>query len=85
MNADSKSDKFVVADEVKAGAEAFKAEGNALFKERQFQPAVLKYSEALAAWPGNHVYFANRSICHLKMENYGLALLDAQACIDLGE
>ena len=29
------------------------------------------------------IYYSNRSICHIKMENYGLAIQDAELAIQM--
>eukprot|EP00928_Gymnodinium_smaydae_P086402 TRINITY_DN7048_c0_g3_i1.p1 TRINITY_DN7048_c0_g3~~TRINITY_DN7048_c0_g3_i1.p1 ORF type:complete len:563 (+),score=139.96 TRINITY_DN7048_c0_g3_i1:174-1862(+) len=35
--------------------------------------------------PFIHVYYANRSFCHIKMENFGSALVDAEKAIEANE
>lgn len=79
----------------RAVAEEFKAEGNQLFKERHYPQAVEAYSNAInecesyllenegAVIPGMHVFYANRSFAHLRMENYGTAILDASKSAEI--
>ncbi|CAE7185139.1 PAPP5, partial [Symbiodinium pilosum] len=40
---------------------------------------------AKATNPNVHVYYANRAFCHIKMENFGSALVDASAAIRVKE
>ncbi|CAJ1454103.1 unnamed protein product, partial [Effrenium voratum] len=35
--------------------------------------------------PNIQIYYANRSFCHIKMENFGSALVDASKAIDAKE
>ena len=44
--------------------------------------AVELYSKAIELHPANAVYHANRSISHLRLENYGYALADASKAIE---
>lgn len=64
-------------------AEAFKTEGNELFKQHQYAEAVSKYSAAIDTIDESsldpketqlHVYLCNRSFAHLRMENFGMIL-----------
>jgi tetratricopeptide (TPR) repeat protein len=65
----------------KSPAEEFKEKGNDLFKKNKYEEAILWYSKAVAADPANPVYLANRAQCHIKLENYGTALIDASHAI----
>mmetsp|Transcript_17559 Transcript_17559/g.34296 ORF Transcript_17559/g.34296 Transcript_17559/m.34296 type:complete len:493 (-) Transcript_17559:238-1716(-) len=58
-------------------AEAFKTEGNDYFKKNLFARAIIAYSQAIDINPKNAIYFSNRAFCHIKMENFGLAIEDA--------
>lgn len=42
--------------------------------------AVVKYSEAIELRP-TAVYLSNRAFCYVKLENFGLAILDADLAI----
>ena len=44
--------------------------------------AIELYSKAIELNPTNAVYYANRSISHLRLENYGYALADASRAIE---
>ncbi len=71
-------------ERVKRGEE-IKGEGNALFKENKLSQAIDKYDEAIAMLPLNHprrsVFLCNRSMCSLKIETPGQALVDANQAI----
>ena len=67
----------------KEAAEKFKAEANEYFRQEKFSAAEELYSKAIDINPNNAVYFANRSITHLKQESFGYALADASKAIEL--
>ncbi|CDJ56858.1 serine/threonine protein phosphatase, putative [Eimeria maxima] len=73
-------------------AEALKTEGNELFKQHQYAEAVSKYSAAIDTIDESpldpketqlHVYLCNRSFAHLRMENFGSAIIDAERALEL--
>jgi len=64
-------------------AETLKAEANTFFKAEKFQQAADLYSQAIELNPVNAVYYANRSIANLRMENFGYALSDASKAIEV--
>lgn len=73
-----------------AESEKRKEDGNNELKNNQFEKAVECYTKAieLAQAEGSRVpksklaiYYANRSFAHIKLENYGLAIPDAEAAI----
>ena len=51
--------------------------------EHHYAQAVVGYTKAIALWPGSAVYFANRSIANLRLENYGSAIADATRALEL--
>ena len=67
----------------KEAAEKFKAEANDFFRQEKYSQAEELYSKAIEADSTNAVYYANRSITHLKQENFGYALSDASKAIEL--
>ncbi|KAL8269764.1 hypothetical protein Esti_006327 [Eimeria stiedai] len=90
--APSKENNDSVPAAVLEKAEALKAEGNDLFKQHQFSEAVAKYSAAIDAIDSAsvdprqtqlHVYLCNRAFAHLKMENFGSAIMDAERALEL--
>ena len=67
-------------------AEEYKKEGNEFFKTFKFQEAYDAYTKAINTKIGGKkqcVYFSNRAFCDLKLENYGIAIVDAKAAIDI--
>lgn len=73
-------------------ADVLKAEGNELFKQHQFSEAVAKYSAAVDMIDSAdvdprqtqlHVYLCNRAFAHLKMENFGSAIMDAERALEV--
>mmetsp|Transcript_44882 Transcript_44882/g.100898 ORF Transcript_44882/g.100898 Transcript_44882/m.100898 type:complete len:500 (+) Transcript_44882:103-1602(+) len=92
-----------MADAPFAAAEKAKAEGNQLFKDRNYARALAAYSEAIDLSesaggdgldsldgdkpknPSIQIYYANRAFCHIKLENYGSALLDSTKAIEADE
>jgi len=62
-------------------AECLKADANKFFKDEKYQQAVDLYTQAIDLNPLNAVYWANRSIANLRMENFGYALSDATKAI----
>ncbi|OQR99218.1 hypothetical protein ACHHYP_07219 [Achlya hypogyna] len=65
-----------------AQAEAFKVQGNAALKEKNFPEAIRLYTAALGLDPTNAVYLSNRSAAHLSNDSKTKALRDAEACIE---
>lgn len=64
-------------------ADRLKAEGNALFKDGDYEQAASKYTEALQRYSKNHLIFSNRSNCRLKLQQWEGALNDAEHSIEL--
>ena len=68
----------------------YKEEGNAHLKANQFEKAVDLYTKAIetATAEGSRVpvnkiaiYYANRSFAHIKLQNYGLTIPDAESSV----
>ncbi|XP_052744035.1 serine/threonine-protein phosphatase 5 [Bicyclus anynana] len=64
-------------------AENLKNEANEYFKKQNYDRAIEFYSKAIEKNPRNAVYYANRSIANLRLENFGYALSDASLAIGL--
>lgn len=71
-----------ITEEIQEKAEALKSEANEYFKQEKFQQAVEFYTKALELNPKKAVYYANRSIANLRLENFGYALNDASKAIE---
>jgi serine/threonine-protein phosphatase 5 len=63
--------------------ERLKADGNDAFKTGDAKQAVYKYSCAIVFAPDNAVLFSNRAAAHIKLEEYGSSLHDAEQAIKL--
>lgn len=68
-----------------AGAQALKAEGNALFGAHEYDAAIQKYTEAIETAPTGHkeqaVFFNNRATCYFKQGNYSLVIADCTSAL----
>jgi serine/threonine-protein phosphatase 5 len=67
-------------------AENYKEQGNKLFSQNKFVEAIEKFTEAInlnIETKKNAIYYSNRANCHNKMENYGLAIQDANKAIEI--
>ncbi|XP_055586958.1 serine/threonine-protein phosphatase 5-like [Uranotaenia lowii] len=65
----------------KEKAEEFKNQANEFFKSKDYDQAVMLYTEAIALDETNAVYYANRSFAYLRQEAFGYALSDAVQAI----
>jgi len=70
-----------VPEEDKEKAEKVKAEANVLFKNKNYDKAIEKYTEAIKLNPFVPVYYSNRAFAYIKEESYGYALADANKVI----
>lgn len=76
-------DKMVkpeTSEEDKEKAQKLKNEGNQFMKEKKYQEAVDKYSDAIAVTE-SAVYYCNRAAAYTSMENYEEALQDCKKAI----
>lgn len=64
-------------------AESSKNQANKAFNEKHYAVAIAGYTKAIMLQPDNAVYYANRSIANLRLENYGSAVTDASKAIEL--
>ena len=64
-----------------AEAEAFKAEGNKLFKAGQFAAAIEKYKQATALDDSVPAYWSNMAACYEKIKKYEEMADAARSCI----
>ena len=58
-----------------AQSEEIKAKANKFFQEGHLKEAVEQYTAAIELNGRNHILYANRAFCHVKLENYGDHLL----------
>lgn len=60
---------------------AKKNEGNTFFKNKQYEQAIAKYSEAIAHDPTDVTFYSNRSACYAALEQWDKAAEDGRQCI----
>lgn len=63
-------------------ATAFKDRGNEELAKGHYLQAIALYSEGLEYQPTNAILLSNRALAFIKVENYGLALQDADRAIE---
>ncbi|KAJ2894431.1 Heat shock protein sti1 like protein [Zalerion maritima] len=63
--------------------DALKAEGNQAIKEKNFDLAIQKFTEAIAIDPSNHVLYSNRSAAHASKKDWAEALKDAEKTVEV--
>jgi serine/threonine-protein phosphatase 5 len=56
---------------------------NLTHTEKHYQLAVDGYTKAIKLDPSNPVYYSNRAFANLRLENFGAAITDANAALDL--
>ena len=69
-------------EDAEARSLELKKQGNDELIAGHFLKAVKLYSEALEYTPTNAILLANRAQAYIKVENYGLAIIDATAAIN---
>ncbi|CAG8792125.1 12929_t:CDS:10, partial [Gigaspora margarita] len=82
MNADTNGIQAdPVSEENKVKAEEAKEAANKLFKAKNYEAAIAKYTEAIDLNPNAAQYYANRAFAHIKTEAYGFAVADAERAV----
>jgi stress-induced-phosphoprotein 1 len=66
-----------------AEAARYKAAGNASFSKGDYHDAVRQYSQAIELDPSKHVYFSNRAMARLKIDELDGALSDGKECVKI--
>uniref|UniRef100_A0ABM0LYH0 Protein unc-45 homolog B-like n=1 Tax=Saccoglossus kowalevskii TaxID=10224 RepID=A0ABM0LYH0_SACKO len=66
----------------------YKQEGNQCFSQGKYKEAIIAYTNAIDSCPEDNkndraVFFKNRAACHLKLENYKVAVKDADQALEL--
>ncbi|XP_069840421.1 E3 ubiquitin-protein ligase CHIP isoform X2 [Dendropsophus ebraccatus] len=69
--------------EKSVSAQELKEQGNRLFVARKYQEAVSCYSKAITRNPSISVYYTNRALCYLKMQQLDKALADCKHALEL--
>jgi stress-induced-phosphoprotein 1 len=65
----------------KAAAQAKKNEGNNYFKNKQYEQAIQKYTEAIELDPNDVTFYSNRSACYAALSRWQEAADDGRQCI----
>eukprot|EP00916_Digyalum_oweni_P000306 GHVL01000531.1.p1 GENE.GHVL01000531.1~~GHVL01000531.1.p1 ORF type:complete len:301 (+),score=39.00 GHVL01000531.1:2033-2935(+) len=79
----------VVDESVLRQVEEFRQKGNEEFGKQHFAAALDFYTKAIDMKEENrindnlHLLYCNRSFCHIKIENFGSAIMDATQSIEL--
>lgn len=79
------TEKKVVTPEDRDEAFIAKEKGNLVFKKGQYAKAISLYSEALQRDPYDPVYYVNRAMAHLKLEQYAEAKNDCDRCLEIDQ
>ncbi|KAJ1678887.1 Palmitoyl-protein thioesterase 1, partial [Spiromyces aspiralis] len=64
-------------------AEVIKAQANKLFGAKKYTEAMEEYTKAIELNPSIPSYYTNRALCHIRLESYGGAILDADKALEL--
>lgn len=62
-------------------ADEIKSKANEYFKNQNYEKAIEMYTKAINLDEKNAIYYANRSLANLRLENFGYALDDAKKAI----
>uniref|UniRef100_A0A671Q1V4 E3 ubiquitin-protein ligase CHIP n=1 Tax=Sinocyclocheilus anshuiensis TaxID=1608454 RepID=A0A671Q1V4_9TELE len=69
--------------EKSSSAQELKEQGNRLFLSRKYQEAATSYSKAINRNPSVAVYYTNRALCYVKLQQYDKALADCKHALEL--
>lgn len=64
-------------------AEKIKSEANELFSKSKYNAAIERYTEAITLAPSYVVLYANRALCHRRLEQWKLCEADARRALAL--
>nr|XP_021325787.1 E3 ubiquitin-protein ligase CHIP isoform X1 [Danio rerio] len=76
-------EKMASSPEKSSSAQELKEQGNRLFLSRKYQEAVTCYSKAINRNPSVAVYYTNRALCYVKLQQYDKALADCKHALEL--
>uniref|UniRef100_A0A3P8Y9P0 E3 ubiquitin-protein ligase CHIP n=1 Tax=Esox lucius TaxID=8010 RepID=A0A3P8Y9P0_ESOLU len=77
------ADKMAGSPEKSVSAQEWKEQGNRLFLSRKYQEAAACYSKAINRNPSVSVYYTNRALCHVKLQQHDKALADCKHALEL--
>ncbi|KAG6794863.1 RNA polymerase II-associated protein 3 [Apis mellifera caucasica] len=87
-NEDESEDESISKEQLeKAHQEAmkYKNEGNICVQQKKWSKAIGCYSNAIKIFPHDAIFYANRALCQLKLDNFYSAESDCSAAIQLDE
>uniref|UniRef100_A0A8C1IBI1 E3 ubiquitin-protein ligase CHIP n=1 Tax=Cyprinus carpio TaxID=7962 RepID=A0A8C1IBI1_CYPCA len=76
-------EKMASSPEKSSSAQEHKEQGNRLFLSRKYQEATTCYSKAINRNPSVAVYYTNRALCYVKLQQYDKALADCKHALEL--
>uniref|UniRef100_A0A8C7J760 E3 ubiquitin-protein ligase CHIP n=1 Tax=Oncorhynchus kisutch TaxID=8019 RepID=A0A8C7J760_ONCKI len=77
------ADKMAGSPEKSVSAQEWKEQGNRLFLSRKYQESAACYSKAIKRNPSVSVYYTNRALCHVKLQQHDKALADCKQALEL--
>ncbi|KAJ8245797.1 hypothetical protein GJAV_G00260420 [Gymnothorax javanicus] len=77
------AEKMAASPEKSASAQELKEQGNRLFLNRKYQEAAVYYSKAINRNPSIAVYYTNRALCYVKLQQHDKALADCKHALEL--
>ncbi|KAG0146577.1 hypothetical protein CROQUDRAFT_514641 [Cronartium quercuum f. sp. fusiforme G11] len=72
-----------ISQELKAQADALKAEGNTLYKSRDFPAAIIAYEKAFSLNP-DPVYLNNLAACYFEQGDYDACIKECNRAVEEG-
>uniref|UniRef100_A0A4W5MQF6 E3 ubiquitin-protein ligase CHIP n=1 Tax=Hucho hucho TaxID=62062 RepID=A0A4W5MQF6_9TELE len=69
--------------EKSVSAQEWKEQGNRLFLSRKYQESAACYSKAIKRNPSVSVYYTNRALCNVKLQQHDKALADCKQALEL--
>ncbi|XP_014251718.1 RNA polymerase II-associated protein 3-like [Cimex lectularius] len=70
-------------ENIKLAAEEYKKIGNELVNQRKYEEAIEPYTKAIKLYNQDPIFFANRAVCFIKMENFKASEADCSEAIKL--
>ena len=66
----------------KEEATKLKDQGNAFLKAQKYDEAIEAYTKAIEVDASNPIFYSNRAQVHIKLENYGFAIIDCDKALE---
>jgi len=75
--------RIAARKKIEKEADDIKVKGNQAYFNKRYEEAITLYTKAIKLNPKNAIYYANRSMCRMKIDKLGLAFTDADRAIKL--